>query len=91
MPNEPVNPRSILPPPDPPFRGEINMAYADSKADTPEPLRAPDGAPNVLAIVGDDIGYGPMGAFGRPDRHGRCDPGRGALGGLYRPRPLGGR
>jgi hypothetical protein len=29
----------------------------DSKADWPEPLRAPKGAPNVLLIMGDDIGY----------------------------------
>ena len=45
--------RSVLPPPDPAFRGEINVAYSDSKADFPEPLRAPEGAPNVLIIVGD--------------------------------------
>jgi hypothetical protein len=63
MPSEPDNrDRSILPPPDPPFRGEINVALTDSKADFPEPLRAPEGAPNVLVIVGDDIGYGHMGA-----------------------------
>ena len=60
--------RSILPPPDPPFRGEINVAFTDSKADFPEPLRAPEGAPDVLIIVGDDIGYGHMGAFGGPAR-----------------------
>ena len=58
--------RSILPPPDPPFRGEIEVAFKDSKADFPEPLRAPEGAPNVLLIMGDDIGYGHMSAFGGP-------------------------
>ncbi len=40
MTNGPDQERSILPPPDPPFRGEINVAFADSKADFPEPLRA---------------------------------------------------
>jgi hypothetical protein len=60
--------RSVLPPADPPFRGEINVAFTDSKADFPEPLRAPAGAPNVLVVVGDDIGYGHMGAFGGPAR-----------------------
>ena len=45
--------RSFLPPPDPAFRGGINVAFSDSKADFPEPLRAPEGAPNVLIIVGD--------------------------------------
>ena len=42
------------------------MAFKDSKADWPEPLRAPQGAPNVLLIMGDDIGYGHMIAFGGP-------------------------
>src|SRR5436190_2131709 len=60
--------RSILPPPDPAFRGEINVAFTDSKPAFPEPLRAPEGAPNVLIIVGDDIGYGHHGAFGGPAR-----------------------
>ena len=63
-----VRDRSVLPPPDPPFQGEINVALADSNADFPEPLRAPEGAPNVLIMVGDDIGYGHMGAFGGPAR-----------------------
>jgi hypothetical protein len=39
--------RSVLTPPDPPFAGEIEVALEDSKADFPEPLRAPDGAPNA--------------------------------------------
>jgi arylsulfatase len=42
------------------------VAFKDSKADWPEPLRAPQGAPNVLLIMGDDIGYGHMSAFGGP-------------------------
>ena len=58
--------RTVLPPPDPPFRGKIEVAYKDSKGEFPEPLRAPKGAPNVLLIMGDDIGYGHMSAFGGP-------------------------
>ena len=53
--------RSVLPPPDPAFRGEIEVAFEDSKGEFPEPLRAPEGALNVLIIVGDDIGYGHRG------------------------------
>ena len=68
MANGPDQERSVLPPPDPPFGGEINVAFADSKPDFPVPLRAPEGAPNVLVIVGDDIGYGHVGAFGGPAR-----------------------
>ena len=60
MPSEPHHERSILPPPDPPFRGEIKVAFSDSKGEYPVPLRAPEGAPNVLIVIGDDIGYGHM-------------------------------
>lgn len=60
--------RTVLPPPDPSFDGKIDVAYADAKADWPEPLTPPKGAPNVLLIMGDDIGYAHMGAFGGPAR-----------------------
>jgi arylsulfatase len=52
--------RASLPPPDPSFRGKIEVAFKDSEAVFPEPVRAPEGAPNVLLIMGDDIGYGHM-------------------------------
>jgi len=58
--------RTVLPPPDPSFRGTIAVALKDSKAGYAEPLRAPKGAPNVLLIMGDDIGYAHMSAFGGP-------------------------
>ena len=58
--------RSVLPPPDPAFKGRIDVAFKDSQADYPEPLKAPAGAPNVLLVMGDDIGYGHMSAFGGP-------------------------
>ena len=58
--------RTVLPPPDPPFEGRIETAFKDSEAEFPEPLWAPEGAPNVLLIMGDDIGYGHMSAFGGP-------------------------
>ncbi|HEX8782977.1 MAG TPA: arylsulfatase, partial [Steroidobacteraceae bacterium] len=58
--------RSVLPPPDPTFQGKIGLTLKDSKADYQHPLSAPKGAPNVLLIVGDDIGYAHMSAFGGP-------------------------
>lgn len=58
--------RTVLPPPDPTFRGEIKVVYKDSRGHFPEPLKAPRGAPNVLLIMGDDIGYGHMSGFGGP-------------------------
>ena len=58
--------RTVLPPPDPQFRGRIEVAFKDSEADYAEPVRPPKGAPNVLLIMGDNIGYGHMSAFGGP-------------------------
>ena len=63
--DQPVD-RTVLPPPDPPFRGKIEVAFKDSTGEFPEPMRAPKGAPNVLLIISDDIGYGHMSAFGGP-------------------------
>ena len=58
--------RTVLPPPDPSFRGRSRWPSEDSEADFPEPLAPPRGAPNVLLVMGDDIGYGHMSAFGGP-------------------------
>jgi arylsulfatase A-like enzyme len=51
-----------------PFRGQINVDIRDSQPDwTPfEPPRAPDGAPNVLYIVLDDVGFSAMSCYGGP-------------------------
>ncbi len=58
--------RTVLPPLDPTFGGRIETAFKDSTPDFPVPLRAPQGAPNVLLVMGDDIGYGHVSAFGGP-------------------------
>jgi arylsulfatase A-like enzyme len=42
------------------------VGLATTEADFPVPVMAPEGAPNVLLIMGDDIGYGHMSAFGGP-------------------------
>ncbi len=51
-----------------PFKGTINVDIRDSEPDwTPfEPPRAPDGAPNVLYIVLDDVGFSAMSTYGGP-------------------------
>jgi arylsulfatase A-like enzyme len=46
------------------FPGRIGLTTADSSPAWPEPLRAPEGAPNVLFFVLDDIGYGQLSTFG---------------------------
>ncbi|MCI0702201.1 MAG: arylsulfatase [Planctomycetia bacterium] len=53
-----------LPYPDPPFRGKIGRTTADSKSDFPQPVQAPKGAPNVLLIMTDDVGFGASSTFG---------------------------
>jgi arylsulfatase A-like enzyme len=48
------------------FPGVIGRTFDVSSPAWPEPLRAKDGAPNVLFIVLDDIGFGQIGCFGGP-------------------------
>ncbi|MET0513470.1 MAG: sulfatase-like hydrolase/transferase, partial [Thermoleophilaceae bacterium] len=61
-------PRSLLPIPDRPFEGELPLDAKDPSAKFPpiEPLRPPTGAPNVLIVLLDDIGFGASSAFGGP-------------------------
>jgi arylsulfatase A-like enzyme len=51
-----------------PFGGIINVDVRDSEADwSPfEPPTAPEGAPNVLYIVLDDVGYSAISCYGGP-------------------------
>ncbi len=58
----------VLPPSPPPFRGTINLRATDSTPDFPQPRSAPPGAPNVLLILLDDVGFGASSAFGGPCR-----------------------
>jgi len=51
-----------------PFKGTINLDIRDSVPDWApfEPPKAPDGSPNVLYIVLDDVGYSAMSCYGGP-------------------------
>src|SRR5215467_12655646 len=53
-----------LPPPPPPFQGEINLNAAQSKPAWPARVVPPKGAPNVLLIMTDDVGFGAPSTFG---------------------------
>jgi arylsulfatase len=55
-----------LPKPDPEFKGKIGETLKDSVASYPQPLKAPQGAPNVLVILLDDVGFGHTSTFGGP-------------------------
>src|SRR6187551_1989363 len=50
--------------PDASFKGVIGKTLAESKEYWPEPVTAPKGAPNVVWIILDDVGYGASSAFG---------------------------
>ena len=50
------------------FPGVIGRTVEVSTPAWPEPLRAKDGAPNVLFIVLDDTGFGQLGCYGSPIR-----------------------
>jgi arylsulfatase len=56
----------VLPQSLPPFKGKIGRTVADSKPDFPKEVQAPAGAPNVLLIMTDDVGFGASSTFGGP-------------------------
>ena len=60
--------REILPLPAPEFKGKIGETYKDSVPDfgPAMPVAAPAGAPNVVLIVLDDVGYGQLSSYGGP-------------------------
>jgi len=53
-----------LPPPDPKFAGVIKEKASESKAWWAPRVVPPKGAPNVLLIMTDDVGFGAPGTFG---------------------------
>ncbi len=57
---------TVLPRPAEPFAGSIGTSYADSTPAFPAPVTAPAGAPNVLVVLTDDVGFGAASTFGGP-------------------------
>jgi len=55
---------SVLPKPQPEFKGTIGATYKDSRPDKIAVVNPPKGAPNVLMILIDDSGFGQWGTFG---------------------------
>lgn len=62
---DPFN-RTILPIPEKPFEGRIGLTPADSEKDFPPMVVPPEGAPNVLIIMTDDVGFAASEVFGGP-------------------------
>jgi arylsulfatase A-like enzyme len=66
MPNAPAaSTPDILPRPDFHFTGEVGRTYQDSDPATfPQPVEPPAGAPNIVLILLDDVGFGQFSTFG---------------------------
>ena len=56
--------RTVLPVPDRAFKGKIGRTLKDSQPDFPKQVQSPVGAPNVLIVILDDVGFGHASAFG---------------------------
>jgi arylsulfatase A-like enzyme len=58
--------RTVLPISPPPFAGSIADQVLDSTPGSAQRVRAPQGAPNVLLFMSDDVGFAMSSAFGGP-------------------------
>jgi len=58
--------RTVLPVPAAPFDGTIGETIAQSKPARLQPVRAPQGAPNMLVLMSDDVGFSMASTFGGP-------------------------
>jgi arylsulfatase A-like enzyme len=58
--------QDVLPRPEQPFGGRIGLTAQDSVKDFPKEVTAPKGAPNILLILTDDVGFGASSTFGGP-------------------------
>ena len=58
--------RTSLPLPESKFGGVVGKTYLESTADWPKVPTPPAGAPNVLVILLDDVGFGQTSTFGGP-------------------------
>lgn len=56
--------QEVLPHPPQPFKGKIGRTAKESTPDFPKGIEAPKGAPNVLLILTDDVGFGASSTFG---------------------------
>ena len=53
-----------LPKPDPGFRGKVDVSRDNSQPAWPEGVKAPKGAPNVVVVLLDDVGFSAASTFG---------------------------
>ena len=58
--------RTVLPIAPKPFEGHVGLRTSESVLDFPAEVQAPPGAPNILLIMPDDVGFGASDPFGGP-------------------------
>jgi arylsulfatase len=58
--------RKKLPMPFPPFSGKVGKTYNESESEWPILPKPPVGAPNIVIILLDDVGFGQVSTFGGP-------------------------
>ncbi|HXD03800.1 MAG TPA: arylsulfatase [Novosphingobium sp.] len=58
--------RTVLPVPPAPFSGTVAENVLDASAPAQQAVQAPAGAPNVLLIMSDDVGFAMSSTFGGP-------------------------
>jgi len=60
----PAGAQEVLPRPEQSFKGKIGRTAAESTPDFPTAITAPKGAPNILLILTDDVGFSAASTFG---------------------------
>jgi len=58
--------QEVLPRPEQPFGGKLGRTSKESVKDFPKAVEAPKGAPNILVIMTDDVGFAASSTFGGP-------------------------
>ena len=64
--------REVLPIPDTPSRGKMALDARDASFPPITPLRPPKGAPNVVIVLLDDMGFGAPSVTGVQADHGQA-------------------
>ena len=52
--------------PEPSFAGQVGLTAAELVKDFPQQVAAPEGAPNIVIIMTDDVGFAASEVFGGP-------------------------